>query len=314
MRQALSVAICVIVSLVLAAIGTRYVHPHWILATLYSLQLHAAALCVLAMILALAVKRHLFVWLLFAASLLFTGHAVLMGTEFAATATAEEARAPTFRLLSFNILNDNYENAGDIVRAVSGSGADLVNIMEAAPLRVHLDELAKTYPYRVGCGVIIPLCDQLMLSKTPIETPIVRSLSDIFPSRFILAKVTVAGRTINLVGIHTTKPYFDNFHSQELIRAALAISEAEGPLLLSGDFNASSLAPNMRRFLRLTGLKTVEWEPATWPIRAGVFGVPIDHVYARPPLKIKSLTRLADAHGSNHYGLMAEIAITGAAP
>lgn len=311
MRQALSVAICVIVSLVLAAIATRYIHPHWTLATLYSLQLHAAAACIVAMLVALVVKRHFLVWLLFAASLLFAGHAVLMGREFAAPATAGEAQTPTFRLLSFNILNDNYENAESVVRAITGSGADLVNIMEAAPLRVHLDELAKTYPYRVGCGVIIPFCDQLMLSKTPIETPIVRSLSEIFPSRFILAKVAVAGRTINLVGIHTTKPYFDNFHSLELIRAALAISEADGPLLVSGDFNASSLAPNMRRFLSLTELKTAEWEPATWPIRAGVFGVPIDHVYARAPLKIKSLTRLADTHGSNHYGLMAEIAITG---
>ncbi|MNT99439.1 hypothetical protein D3C72_2422850 [compost metagenome] len=68
----------------------------------------------------------------------------------------------------------------------------------------------------------------------------------------------------------------------------------------------------MRRFLRVTQLRTSEWEPATWPIRAGRFGVPIDHVYVRPPLKIRSLRRLADAYGSNHYGLLAEIAMTGA--
>jgi endonuclease/exonuclease/phosphatase (EEP) superfamily protein YafD len=67
----------------------------------------------------------------------------------------------------------------------------------------------------------------------------------------------------------------------------------------------------MRRFLSNTDLASAGFEPATWPIRAGVFGLPIDHVYARAPLKIKSLTRIADALGSNHYGLIAEIAITG---
>ncbi|MGK6312444.1 endonuclease/exonuclease/phosphatase family protein [Neorhizobium sp. DT-125] len=313
MRQTLSVAICVIVSLVLLAIGTRYIHPHWILATLYSLQLHAAAACVVAMAVALVVKRHFVTWLLFAAALLFTCHAVLMGRDFAEPATGADASAPTFRLLSFNILNSNYANAEDLTRTILSSGADLVNIMEAAPLRVHMEELAKTYPYRVGCGIVTRDCDQLMLSKVPIDAPMIRTLSEIFPERFILARVTIAGTTINFAGIHTTKPYFDNFHSLELTRAALAITETTGPLLLSGDFNASSLAPNMRRFLRVTQLKTGAWEPATWPIRAGAFGVPIDHVYARAPLKIKSVTRLPDAHGSNHYGLIAEIAITGPA-
>jgi len=311
MRQTLSVAICVIVSLVLGFIGTRYVHPHWFFATLHSLQLHATVACVVAMLFALALKRHFLVWLLFVASLLFAGHSVLMGFQFSNRPAAAEADAPTFKLLSFNILSDNFENSDAITQTILSSGADLVNIMEAAPVRAHLDDLARVYPYRVGCGVIIRFCDQLMLSKTPIETPIVRNLSEIFPSRFILAKVTVAGRQINFAGIHTTKPYFDNFHSVELGQAALAISDTTGPLLLSGDFNASSLAPNMRRFLTLTQLRTGGWEPATWPIRAGLFGVPIDHVYARAPLKIKSIKQLPDAHGSNHYGLIAEIAITG---
>jgi endonuclease/exonuclease/phosphatase (EEP) superfamily protein YafD len=234
-----------------------------------------------------------------------------MGFDFIDRPTTAEANAPTFKLLSFNILSDNFENSDVIAQTILSSGADLVNVMEAGPIQAHLDELSRVYPYRVGCGVLIAFCDQLMLSKTPIQTPVVKSLSDIFRSRFVLAKVAVAGRVIAFAGIHTTKPYFDDFHSFELGRAALAITDIDGPLLISGDFNASSLAPNMRRFLSLTQLKTGGWEPATWPIRAGRFGVPIDHVYARAPLKIKSVRQLPDAQGSNHYGLIAEIAITG---
>jgi endonuclease/exonuclease/phosphatase (EEP) superfamily protein YafD len=39
--------------------------------------------------------------------------------------------------------------------------------------------------------------------------------------------------------------------------------------------------------------------------------VPIDHVYVRAPLKIKTLTRMPDALGSNHDGLVADIVFTG---
>lgn len=151
----------------------------------------------------------------------------------------------------------------------------------------------------------------MMLSKTPLQDGAVRSLSDIFGDRFILARTQIRDRMINLGAIHTTKPYFDDFHSMELVRAALAITDTEGPFLLSGDFNASSIAPDMRMFMRWTDLRHGADEPATWPVQAGSLGLPIDHIYVREPLKIRTLKRLPDPLGSNHYGLIAEIAITG---
>jgi endonuclease/exonuclease/phosphatase (EEP) superfamily protein YafD len=312
MRQTLSTAICVIVSLVMAALATRYVHPHWILATLHSLQLHAAIACLLAMAVALALYRHPIVLGLLACALILVAHTVYMGFDMGRSVSAADAGAPGFRLMSFNILSDNFENGEAIASAIISSGADIVNVMEAAPLYNQLERIAQTYPYRLGCGVIVLNdCDQLMLSKVPLENGSVRTLSDIFENRFILAQVTLAGRKINIGGIHTTKPYFDNFHTMELIRAALAITDTDGPLVLSGDFNASSLAPNMRAFLKWTDLHPAGWEAATWPIEAGAFGVPIDHVFVRAPLTIRTLQRLPDAIGSNHYGLMADIAITG---
>jgi endonuclease/exonuclease/phosphatase (EEP) superfamily protein YafD len=311
MRKTLSVAICVIVSLVLVALATRYIHPHWIFATLHSLQLHLAVGCIAAMLVALLIYRDILVYALLMASLLIAGHAVYMSRDIAVATTQADTGAPSFRLLSFNILSNNFDNRDAITKAILGSGADVVTIMEALPLLDRLTELSGTYPYRIGCGIMIDGCDQLMLSKVPLENAVVRTLSDIFEDRFILAQVTLAGQTINVGGIHTTKPYFDSFHTLELMRAALALNDRQGPLVLSGDFNASSLAPNMRSFLNWTDLRTAGYEPATWPIRAGMFGVAIDHVYVRSPLKIKSLTRLPKPLGSNHNGLLAEISATG---
>lgn len=311
MRKTLSVAICVIVSLVLLAILTRYLRPHWILATLHSLQFHAAAACVAGMALALLIHRNLASYALLLVALLLTAHPLWMAREIAAEVTPADQSAPTFRLMSFNILSENYENAEGITRAILSSGADVVNIMEGESLYEHLTQIATVYPYRVGCGVLMEECDQMMFSKTPIENASVRSLSNIFDNRFIMGEVTVSGRKVHVVGIHTTKPYFDNFHTMELMNAALAITATDGPLVLSGDFNASSLPPNMRMFLNSTGLKTAAFEPPTWPVRARMLGLAIDHVYVRAPLKMKSLTRMPNTYGSNHAGLIADIAITG---
>jgi endonuclease/exonuclease/phosphatase (EEP) superfamily protein YafD len=310
-RQILSVAICVIVSLVLFAIATRYVHPHWMLAALHSLQLHFALACAVAMLVAILLHRNIVSYLLLIAALVLAGHAVLMVRQLAAEATAADERAPSFRLLSFNILSSNYPNAEAIARMIAASGADVVNVMESEPLWAYLPELASNYPYHIGCGVKVMDCDQLMLSKTPLENGVIRSLGPIFDNRFIIAETVIRGQRINVAGIHTTKPYFDNFQTMELIRAALALTDKEGPLVLSGDFNASTLAPNIREFLRWTDLHTASWEPATWPIELGPFGLAIDHVYVRAPLKFKSLNRLPDAHGSNHAGLVADIVISG---
>jgi endonuclease/exonuclease/phosphatase (EEP) superfamily protein YafD len=292
------------------AIATRYVHPHWAFAILHSLQLHAALACMVAMLVALVLYRTLFGILLLALSMVFAGHAVLMNQRQTAMAGDGDANAPVFRLLSFNILSSNYENGEAIAQMIAASGADVVNIMEAEPLLAHLASLSRTYPYRIGCGVQVVDCDQLMLSKTPLRGT-VRTLGPIFDNRFILAETQIRGKTVNVAGIHTTKPYFDEFQTVELVRATLAITDTRGPLVLSGDFNASSLQPNIRAFLSWSGLDKAAWEPPTWPVELGMFGLPIDHIYVRAPLKIRSISNLPSALGSNHAGLIADLAITG---
>lgn len=310
-RKILSVAICVIVSLVMLAIGSRYLHPHWLLATLHSLQLHAAAACIAAMVFAFILYRNVIALLLLAGSIGLAGHGVMMGQQYTAMATESDADAPTIRLLSFNILKENRANGETIARMIEASGADIVSIMEAEPLEPHLSQLGETYPYRIGCGILASNCDQLMFSKTPLERATVRSLSPIFANRFILAETEIRGQKVNVAGIHTTKPYFDNFQTFELVKATLAMEEMQGPLVLAGDFNASSLAPNIRSFFTWTGLRTASYEPPTWPVKLGIFGLPIDHVYVRPPMKIRSVSALPSAYGSNHAGLMAELVISG---
>lgn len=309
MRHFLSVAICVIVSLALLALSVRYVSGFWFFSTAHSLQLHLSAACILALLFALFLRRHILPLGLLFISVLFLAHGLWMTRELVQVGPSPAPDAPVFRLMSINILMNNFENAQAIRDAILQSGADVVNVMEAAPLRPELAALSEVYPYRIGCGEMTRECDLMVLSRTPLSSSTIVTLSNVFEERMMLAQVSFQGQPIHVAAIHTTKPYFDNFQTTELTNAARVLGRVKGPLLLSGDFNASSLAPNVRQFLRWTALRTAPWEPATWPDWAGWFGVPIDHVYVRPPVRIKSLQRLPDTLGSNHYGLIADVTV-----
>lgn len=65
----------------------------------------------------------------------------------------------------------------------------------------------------------------------------------------------------------------------------------------------------MQYLMRSQGLGTASLEPATWPIAAGPLGIAIDHVFSKAPLRLKSVRRIENSFGSNHFGLMAEFVV-----
>jgi endonuclease/exonuclease/phosphatase (EEP) superfamily protein YafD len=149
----------------------------------------------------------------------------------------------------------------------------------------------------------------MILSKYAIEDPQFLSLSEIRSNRFAMATIRVGGQSVQLAAIHLTKPYFDDYHTIELRRASMVLRERGGPVVIGGDFNSDTIAPDMQEFLRRNALQTAGTEPATWPVAAGIFGIPIDHIYVSKDIVPLSLTRLEDAYGSNHYGLIGDLAL-----
>lgn len=309
MRHTVSVIICTCASLALCAILTRYFHPHWAPALFYSLHLHLAIACVMATVFALIIRQIIGGWLVLAVAIALTGHGFYMSRQFAVPERGEALSGSRLRLMSFNTLNSNIAGGADLTKMILSSGADVVNLLESQPLATRVDELSTIYPYRIGCMVVMARCDQMLLSKTPIEDIEIRTLSDVYAQRYLKGRIAIDGQSVTIVGIHTTKPYFDGFHADELYWAAHFINRIQGPVIVAGDFNASTLDVNIQQFLTKTGLGSIGWEPSTWPISAGPFGIAIDHVYVRAPLGITSLERIPQSYGSNHYGLVAEVAL-----
>src|SRR5690606_32790257 len=103
MKHSLSLAICVIVSLVLFSVGTRYLRDVWIFSTLHSLQLHLALACAAASLVAWLLQRGPIAPGLLIVSLLLFAHALWMGREFHHPVAPADHDAPAISILSFNI-------------------------------------------------------------------------------------------------------------------------------------------------------------------------------------------------------------------
>ncbi|CAN7397563.1 endonuclease/exonuclease/phosphatase family protein [Rhizobium sp. LjRoot258] len=298
----------VLLSLLLALMSLRYITHVWLLAFVYSFQIHFGLVAMTGCLVLLRLKRHWYAYMLLSVAVIVLGHGVIMLREFEAPPAPAET-PPLFRLMSFNIEHENVSNAARIADFIIASSADVVNILEAAPLRPHILRLSGAYPYHIGCGAETNECDTLVLSKRPFVDKKVSSLGELWRNRLTRSAIDFDGTKINFLAAHLAKPYFDDFQTDELVDLSSAAGAIDGPLVLAGDFNSAIVDPHIQRFMRRTGFHSVFPEPATWPIRAGRLGIGIDHVLARPPLRLKTVERIKDNMGSNHFGLMAEFAL-----
>ncbi len=293
----------------LFVLASRYFRETWIFATAQNLQLHLGIVCIVASLFCLLLSRNLLVWALLVASIAVTGHALFMAQKYAVAGPGSAfAREPGFRLISFNLLNINIGNGERIAEMLALSGADFIVTVESNPLIPYREMLARTYPYQLACDEE-DYCGVLLLSKRPFLATEKRTVGQGGAEPVLMATVELDNTPVRIVGTHLSKPYFDAHHQFEMRDLASIIAQIPEPVVLAGDFNATTIAPDMQRFLGQSGMHTAFPEPATWPISAGPFGAAIDHVYAREPVQLRSVSRIDDPMGSNHYGLMAEFSV-----
>ena len=309
----LSIIVGTCAFLLLCALAGRYVSGHWLFYTFASFQIQGAAVAVGLSVLAWLLHRNAVASLMVLAGLAIGVHGWMMLGDFRQPAPMPpQSWKPDLKVMSFNILGDNsFDNGGKFADAMIASGADVVMVQESAPLGPHIDRIKQTYPYRLGCGAQTVTCDQSLWSKRPFVAGVVKTASPIYRDRLMMASIDFGGRRINFAATHLTKPYFDNIHAIEMKRVSELMTEFAAanpaPFMVAGDYNASVLTPDVRRFLTDMKLYTADREPVTWPISAPTLGMAIDHMFVSGPLRFRSLKPLAETFGSNHFGLVAEI-------
>ena len=281
-----------------------------ILMILDNLRPHLAALLVGIAVLLLPFRATLRAVLLLAVGLSVFAALVL---QLQPVSRPISTTSPDLELIAFNVLGSNSKNGQPIAAFLENSGADIVVLDESRPVVPHLDRLAGAYPFRAGCleGTADGgRCgDVLVLSKLPLQEVTVTRLSPVSMHQAITAKVDIGGVKMNLVAVHLLRPYFADAQIGEFDGLKRIVSSLDGPVIVVGDFNSATWFRPFLETMKSTNLVRAQFEPGTWPVGLGDFGMPIDHVLLSRDLIFTSLSALVDDFGSNHRGLSAGIAV-----
>lgn len=211
-----------------------------------------------------------------------------------------------FRFLNFNVLNEN-RRASELVDAVLADPPDVMLVMETPGIEPYLSKLATVFPYRVGCDNSAT-CDISLFSQVPIADGKITRLQPFRFERMVTGRINVNGQDVTIAGVHLSKPYFDRASWREVFDINNALSRIEGPMVLAGDFNSAFWSEPLEYLGRQQSLIPGPWPAATWPVRLGPFGVPIDNVFTRGNARLLTLDA-GDNLGSNHRPLWADVAI-----
>lgn len=88
-----------------------------------------------------------------------------------------------------------------------------------------------------------------------------------------------------------------------------ALRGITNPIILAGDFNSAPWVPFFSNILDHNKLRVGPDIPGTWPVWAGPLAIPLDNIAAQAPAEVLSVRLIEDSAGSNHRGIVAEIAI-----
>lgn len=230
---------------------------------------------------------------------------------------------PRLRLFSGNVLFTNTDMDG-IAAEVVAADADVVVLQELS--RPNLAALQRTgvvdrFPHRW----FDPRTDALgtaILSRFPLEDTGRWRCAGLLMAR---TTVVVGDHPVRLYVVHTRAPIGPGAPAHweaQLASLAQAARSEPGPLVLAGDFNASSGQRAFRDLLATGGLRDAHvaggrWWATTWPsdLRPLPPLARIDHVLVSPHLGVLGV-REGQGRGSDHRPVIADLAVlapTGAA-
>lgn len=211
-------------------------------------------------------------------------------------------------VLSYNVLTGNLE-AEAAARFIIDAAPDVAVIMETPGIADYLDQISEVLPYRVGCQGEGAGCDLSILSRYPIIEGQVHRMWPFRYQRLLTARIEKDGVPVTVVGVHFSKPYFDQASWAEAEQLERLIADLDGDLIVAGDFNAAPWSDPVLELAHKTDLAPGPGHPATWPVIAGPLGVPIDNMFTRGHARIDEIVAGEDSYGSNHRYLRASVGL-----
>ncbi len=237
-------------------------------------------------------------------------NAVVIAPLLLGSAGEAEAGAPQISVVTFNVTPSNPSRAV-IVEYLRSSGADVVLLMESSfewEAAVSKAEL----PYEI----VAEVPDDRRFGITALARPgasaqVIRLGPDQTPAA--LVRVPLGTEIISVLGVHPPSPTSaDRAKQRDTLLAAAGdwAANADGPVIVAGDLNASPWSHAFRSLARRGGLTNSQrgfgLQP-TWPDGWGPFMIAIDHaLHTRDLAAINRET--GPAFGSDHRPLLVTFA------
>jgi endonuclease/exonuclease/phosphatase (EEP) superfamily protein YafD len=216
--------------------------------------------------------------------------------------------AAAFKLLTFNLLDDNREFQA-IIEEIDRHDADIVFLAEYGPTKKLLQAaLSRRYPYSEDCSGRWH-CSIALYSRFPITTQkVVLARHDAGPRR-IHADIQIGGTSVHVIGTHLISPLYGpsaNYRELDFLAREIASREA-GPVVVTGDFNATLFSNGFRNFVEKSGLVHMGHLIPSWPTSpVALPQIGIDHVFMSRDIELYDVAA-GRAAGSDHLPIAATL-------
>jgi len=218
----------------------------------------------------------------------------------------------TLKLLHANVLstNDDYERVFELIEM---ERPDVIFLQEVSTdWRDATAQLRGDYPYhhvepRDGNFGIAVFSRILLDSVTHIDSP---PLS--YPT--IVATMTVNGEALTLINTHPMIPLTRSFYearNEQIQSIAGLVKQAQGAVILTGDFNTTVWTRAYRELEESTGLRNSRRGIGilpTWPTFMPFAMIAIDHALVSDDVGVVE-TRTGPRIGSDHLPLIVTVAL-----
>lgn len=222
----------------------------------------------------------------------------------------EEAMAPSAgeRIIRVMTFNTSYESADwrGVADEVVHQNPDIVVLLEVGRNKRPLFEaLEAVYPHHVDC-LGEDYCQNVIMSKFAFQSHETRS-EWTGPN---MVRVTLGPElgALTVIGVHTTRPPFAVRQLEQIRALGDELAMIGGHQIVAGDFNAAPSSLMLRTLLERSGFALASGL-ATWPAHLGLPQIAIDHILLSPSLRIVGPARIGYPANSDHYPVIAEIAV-----
>ena len=221
----------------------------------------------------------------------------------------------TYRILSANILGHNRQYA-QISQMLQEANPDLALLVEYDPHHhQNLQDVTQTFPHTH----FLPRNDNYglaLLSRLPLDSCEFVFLND-ERKPALLAKLTLDGRPLTVIGVHTTPPKsaeMTRMRDRQMGALAQLAAKQDGEVILLGDFNATSWSYSFSDLLQhsqlLDSRRGFGVQP-TWPAELPPMRIPIDHLLHTHGVRILK-RRTGPFSGSDHRPLIVDFSLDAA--